>query len=983
MPVTQRPSSVEFRPPSKKTIILLIIFAIGFFLISSMKSIATLYTDSLLFRSLGQGTTFTKLLSARLFVPSVAFVAMTLLVAITIFIPTHFGKKNVLGKKYDEWIIPISRMYRSKTALFRNIIALLIGFIYASSTVGYYKEWILYRNSQSVGIKDPLFKKDVGFYLFDLPFIRLVLGWTFTGIVVLVIVAFCAHYINGSVRLERGARHVSTAAKVHLSILCALGGLVKAAQYYFDRFALVHSTRGAVDGATYTDVNAVLPGTRLLIFVAIIASVMFIVNVYRKGVVLPLVALGLWLIVSLIIGSIYPFVVQTFVVKPSRNTKEKPYTVRNIAATRAAYGLEDVESTDVDFKQGLTEKTAVQAKKVLKNALLWDEFSLEPWIQQQRGEQIYEFKYADRDRYEVDGSIVPAFIAARELVTSDQLPDKSWQSRHVTYSHGFGAAIANGSQVVSGNEPDYLVSDLPKSNQDVSAVSKDLELKNAKARLYFGEGMEEFVFVGSKKTEQTPTKDKIDIKELGGVKVNSTFKKAAFALRFSDYNIFIADTVTPKSKIVFTRDPAARIKDLAPFLDIDSNPYPVVTNGEVVWVVDAYTSSDQYPYSQYVETDNLYATNSLNKKVNYVRNSVKATVNGRTGEVRLYVVDAKDPLIKAYEKAFPSLFTDVSKAPEEIDKHFRYPEDLFNVQTEVYSDYHITEPTVLLKGSDRWQVAPSNLSDDSDVTVVSQTATTVAGGRADKTKSTGVPLAPLYQYIEHTSMKSPEFLLTRSFVPIRSSFKMDSFMSASSEQNNYGKLRLLTFNADADTSALSPTQMIGQINTDKELSQEITLLDQRGSQILSGPLQMVPVGDTVVYVQPIYVQGNSKDSRPVLTYVTLSVSGRTVCAPTIDQGIDALVSGTSICVPFTQNLIDTEKTPVAPETPEPPEEPTNDTKVPIDTNDLSALSDAQLLTRLASASNAYVKAKSPLDLGALQKAADEMAALVDELNNRS
>lgn len=980
MPVTQRPNSVEFRPPSKKTIIILISFAVAFFFLSSLKSIATFYTDSLLFSSLGQGSTFTKLLSARLFVPSVAFVVMTLLVAITIFIPTHFGKKNVLGKKYDEWIIPIARVYRSKSTILRNLIALLIGFVFAGTTVGYYKEWLLFNNSQTVGTKDPLFKKDIGFYLFELPFIRLVLSWAFSGIVVLVIVAFCAHYVNGSLRLERGVRHVSVAAKVHLSILCALGGLIKAAQYYFDRFALVHSTRGAVDGAAYTDVNAVLPGTRLLIFVAVIASILFIVNVYRKGVVLPLVAIALWLIVSLIIGSIYPFVIQTFVVKPSRNTKEKIYTARNIEATRAAYGLEDVESTNVDFKPGLTKETAIQAKAVLKDTLLWDEFSLEPWIQQQRGEQIYEFKFADRDRYKVDGSIIPAFISARELVSSDQLPDKSWQSRHVTYSHGFGAAIANGAQVVSGNEPDYLVADLPKSVKDESAVSKNLDLNTAKARLYFGEGMEDFVFVGSNKAEQTPTTDKIDIKDLGGVKVNNVARKAAFALRFSDYNILIADTVTSKSKIVYTRDPAERIKNIAPFLDIDSNPYPVVSNGEVVWLVDAYTSSDQYPYSQYVNTDNLYAANSLNKKVNYVRNSVKATVNGRTGEVKLYIVDKKDPLIKAYSQAFPDLFTDVAKAPKDIVDHFRYPEDLFNVQTEVYSDYHITDPTVLLKGSSRWQVAPSNLTDSTDVTSVSQVTTPVQGGRADKTKSTGVPLAPLYQYIAHSSMKQPEFMLTRSFVPIRSSFKMDSFLSASSDQGNYGKMRLLTFNADADTSALSPTQMIGQINTDKELSQEITLLDQRGSQVLSGPLQIVPVGNTVVYVQPIYVQGNSKDSRPVLTYVTLSVSGRTVCAPTIDQGIDALVNGTSICVPFTQDLVDTAK---PADTPATTDTKKNDEKVPTDSSDLGALTDAQLISRLSSASDAYVKAKNPLDLGALQKAADEMVALVDEINSRN
>jgi len=981
MPVTRVPNQVEFKPPSKKTIGILIALAIAFFFVSSLRSISTFYTDLLLFRSLNQGSTFNTLLNARFFVPIVAFVSMTICVAVTIFIATRFGKKNAIATSVDEWVIPFARFARSKANIVRNIFAIFIGLLFAGTTVGFEKEWILYRNSQTVDVQDPLFKKDIGFYLFELPFIRLVISWLFAAMVILVLVTFLFHYLNGSIRFERVKRHVSVAAKIHLSILCALAGLIKAAQYYFDRFALVTSTRGAVDGATYTDVNAVLPATRFLVFVAIIASILLLVNVYRRGVVLPLVAISLWLIVSIVVGSIYPLVIQNFVVKPSRNTKETPFTKRNIEATQTAFDLNDVEETPVSFKQVLNEDTAVKAKEVLANSLLWDDTSLEPWFQQRRGEQIYEFRNADRDRYEVDGKVVPAFVAARELIAPDQLPDTSWQSLHATFTHGFGAAIADGSQVIRENEPKYLVSDLPGDEQTQTA--KNVDLQTARARLYFGEGFEEFVFVGSNRAEQTPTKDEIDVDELGGVKVDNAFKKAAFALRFSDYNILIADTVTSKSKIVFERDPAARVKKIAPFLDIDSNPYPVVSKGEVFWVVDAYTSSDQYPYSQFVETNNLLPDNSLNKKVNYVRNSVKAVVSGLTGEVKLYVIDNKDPIIKAYRKAFPKLFTDGSKAPKEIVSHYRYPEDLFNVQTEVYADYHVTNPTELLKGSQRWQVAPSNLTDTSEITEISAITTAPTGGRADRSRSSGVPLPPLYQYVSHTAMEQPEFLLTRSYVPIRSSFQMDSFLSASSDGENYGKMRLVSFDAEADASALSPTQAIGQINTDKEFSQEITLLDQRGSEVLSGPLQIVPVADTVVYVQPIYVRGQSRDSLPVLTYVTVSVSGRTVCAPTINQAIDALVSNTSLCVPFTQNVVDTSDSTEEETPPEQNPEPIPSEPVPDDSSDLTKLTEEQLLSRLSAASDGFQKAKDPLDLGALQKNADEMAALVDELIRRS
>jgi uncharacterized membrane protein (UPF0182 family) len=985
MPTPQRPQSVEFKPPSKKAIIILISLVVLFFVGSSIRSIATFYTDSLLFSSVNQSNTFSVLIRSQLFVPIVAFVIMTFATALMIFLAFHYGKKNSFIQHFDEWVVPLAQAIRKKPGLVRSLAALFVGGLFAASTAGFYKEWILFSNSQTVGTKDPQFKKDIGFYLFELPFIRLLAGWVFGGIVVLLIVSAIAHYLNGGIALEKSRRHISTSAKIHLSILCALAGFAKAVQYYFDRFAYVHSTRGAVDGATYTDINASLPANRFLIFVAIIASILFLVNVYRKGIVLPLVAIALWMIVVLIVGTLYPLIVQNFVVKPSRNTKEKPYAERNIKATRAAYGLDTVEKTDVDFQQGITDDNIAEVKAALKSPLLWDEFSLAPWIQQKRGEQIYEFTVADRDRYKVGDEVIPAFVAAREIIAPDQLPDKSWPSRHATYSHGFGAAIASSDRVIDGNEPDYLVSDLP--NNDTENSVEALSLNTNKARLYFGEGLEQFVFVGSNKAEQTPLDDDISLDDLGGVQVSNSVRKAAFALRFWDYNILIADTVTDKSKIIYERDPATRVKKIAPFLDIDSNPYPVVSDGEVIWVVDAYTSSDQYPYAQYLDTENLNAGNSLSKRINYARNAVKATVNGRTGDVELYIVDDKDPIIKAYDEAFPKLFKDVKDAPKEIVEHFRYPEDLFNVQTEIYSDYHVTDPLVLLEGSSRLQVAPSTLEDITTTNTLIP-STTVQGGRADRTQSTGIPLPPLYQYLAHTDMESPEFLLTRGFVPIRSSFKMESFLSVSSDGENYGKMRVLNFRADADSSALSPTQMQGQINADKEFSQERTLLGQRGSQVIYGSLQMIPVADTVVYVQPIYVQGESRDARPILTFVTVSVSGRTVCAPTIDQAIDALRAGTTLCVPFTENVFPT--TGVAPVTDEevvdePDSDPTSSTTTttaPRGVSDLASLSEAELIDALARASVDYEGAKSPLDLGALQDAADRMVKIVDELNSR-
>ncbi len=978
------PKQAEFKPPSKKTIGILVALVVLFLIGSSLRSIATFYTDWLLFKTLNQSDTFTSLITSQIFVPLIVLIIMLVSIYAMIAIAIKTGQKNSFLKDFDEWVVPVSQAFRKRPRPFHIVSTVLISLFFASSTFGFYQEWILFTNAKTFGVRDPLFNKDIGFFVFELPFLRLLSGWIFGAFVLLLIVSAVAHYINGSIALEKTRRHISTAAKIHLSVLCALAGLAKAAQYYFERFALVHSTRGAVDGAAYTDVMARLPANRFLIFVAIIASVLFLVNVYRKGIVLPLVAIALWMIVVLVVATIYPLIIQNFSVNPSRNTKERPYAERNIEATRAAYALNDVENEEIDFEQGITEENADEVKAALKDPLLWTEASFGPWVQQKRGEQTFAFTTADRDRYQVGDRTLPVFVAAREVVPPSQLPDRSWPSRHAVYTHGFGAAIASASQVITGNEPDYLVSELPTEGRENALES--LRLNTNKARNYFGEGLEEYVFVGSAQEENTPLEEPLDVDELNGVGVGDFFKQAAFSLRFWDYNILITNVIKDDSQILYVRDPRERVKKLAPFLDVDSNPYPVVTNGEVIWVVDAYTSSDQYPYSQYLDTQRLSAGNSLRKNLNYVRNSVKATVSARTGEVNLYIVDDKDPIIKAYDSAFPDLFKAGDEAPEEIVKHYRYPEDIFDVQTFIYGDYHVTDPRVLLEGSARLQVAPSMF--DQPISANTLVPAPVQGGRAERTTQTGVPLPTLYQYVAHSQMEKPEFLLTRSFVPISTTFRMDSFLSVSSDGENYGKKRVLNFKIDGDTSALSPTMMQSQIDAENEFARQKTLLDQQGAEVLLGNLQIIPVANTVVYVQPVYVKGSSEDARPVLTFVTVSVSGRTVCAPTIDQAVDALLAERSLCVPFTQNVFPT--TGVIPDsTPDPDQPVIPDDQTPATTTTtttpstgLDGVAEQELVQRLNQAAQRYEEAKRNVDLGAMQRAAEEMVALVNELNSR-
>lgn len=981
-------TTTNFKPPSKKTIVIFAIIAFLFLFGSSFKSIASFFVEKMLFNSLGQSSTFNSLLSAKYFIPIVAFVLMTLASVLIIYFTTRSANKAKGLTQTDEFMVVPSTIYRSKPILFRNIISIVLAAFFASSTYGYYKEWILFRNGSNTGVKDATFKKDIGFYLFKLPFIQVSLTWLFTAMLVLILVSVFTLLLTGGLRLEAAKRHISTYGRILLSVLLFLTTLVKAAQYYFEKYSLVNSTRGAVDGATYTDMNAQVPALRLMTFVAIIAALLFLVNVFRKGIVLPLVALGLWLAIGLVVGTIYPAVIQRFVVTPSRNTKEKVYAKRNIDATKAAFNLDNIEATNIDFQQSISPEEAQTVKDALANVSLFDESSVSPYVQQKRGQQYYEFgdsqvNPADRDRYTIDGKVVPTLTAARELVDASALPDKSWQSVHSIYTHGFGAVSLDSASILSDSTPNYLVADLPNAKVDkkadpaadetvVKPATNNLALDTSKARVYFGEGLTDFAFVGSEK-EQSPTDDKFDTSQSTGIKLDSFLKKAVFALNYTDYNIMISDVVNDKTKIIYTRNPAERVKTIAPFLDIDSDPYPVVTNNEIVWVVDAYTTSSFYPNSQYLDQDNLNLYSSLNKKINYVRNSVKATVNARTGAVKLYVIDDKDPIVKAYEKALPKLFKPSKDIPEDISSHFRYPTDIFDVQSQVLADYHVSDETTLLKSSNRWQTAPEVAGSGSTTSI-----TTVAekGGRADKSKSVGNPLPALYQYISHTSMDKPEFLLTRSFTPIGTTFKMESYLSASSDAGSYGKLRLLNFNADGDTSALTPTQIVGQINSDDAFSRNKTLLGQQGSSIVPGVLQIIPVGNTVVYVQAQFVKGDSSDSRPVLTYVTVSIANKTVCAPTINEAIDQLLNGTDACVPFASAVVPSNITNNS-------DTPTETVDTPTNSSDITKLTDKELVNALAKARADYDKAQNPLDLGALQKASDEMAKYIDELARRN
>ncbi|HYD09152.1 MAG TPA: UPF0182 family protein, partial [Acidimicrobiales bacterium] len=649
-----------------------------FVLLTSLRGIAGFYTDYLWFDSLGFRSVLTGVLGAKVSLAAIFSAAFFVLLWLNLTIADRLAPRLRPAGPEEEVLERYRELIGGRTALVRVVIAAVFGLIAGTPMSRLWNEWLLFTNSQDFGVDDPQFGVDAGFFVFRLPFLTSVVDWLFASLTIILLVTAVAHYVNGGIRVQGIAQRVTPQVKAHLSVLLGLLAAVKAADYWFNRFELTVSTRGTVDGALYTDVNAQLPALNLLLFISAVALVLFIVNIWRRGWVLPIVAVGLWAFVAIVVGTIYPAVIQRIQVQPSESSKEKPYIERNIEATRFALGLTDVDARDFAADETLTAGDLTSNADTVRNIRLWDPETISRAYQRlQEVRRNYRIVDVDIDRYEIDGETRQVLVAARELDSAD-LPQGSWEARHLSYTSGHGLVAAPSNAKDSNGRPVFIAQDVPHS-ADVPA----LELEQPS--IYIGEGLSDYVMVN---TEE----DEIDFQDedrtvytsydgADGIGVGSPLRRAAFALRFADWNAFISGNVTSGSKILIVRDVRERIETLAPFLSLDADPYVVNIDGRIKYVVDAYTTTGSFPYAQRVQNGDLDDASGLRHGFNYVRNSVKAVVDAYDGNVELYVTDDEDPLIRAYRGAFPELFSDAEDIPEELVAHFRYPEDLFRVQT--------------------------------------------------------------------------------------------------------------------------------------------------------------------------------------------------------------------------------------------------------------------------------------------------------------
>jgi uncharacterized membrane protein (UPF0182 family) len=889
----ERRRTYRFRAFAVGAVVLLLV------VLFSLRGLASFYTDYLWFDSLGQGGTWSRLLSARI-VPALVFtIAFFVIVLGNLLVADRLkpqyratGPEDELLARYNQVTAPYHRRILVGVGVFFALIA-------GVGVSAQWRQWILFTHRVDFGVKDPQFHKDIGFYVFQLPFLQFIAQWLFAWLVIVLILTAVEHYANGGIRFQSPFQRVTPQVKAHLSVILAVMALVKTAQYYLGRYELDFSSRGVVNGASYTDVKAQLPALNLLIFISVVAAALFLWNIRRRGWVLPIIAVGLWGFVSLVVGAIYPALIQQFKVGPNEYQAESKYISRNINATRSAFRLDQVKTQSFDFKSFNDVDQAAEVVNAnlptIDNARLWDpNVTLDTYGTLQALQTYYKVSDVDVDRYVVDNQVRQVLVSARGL-NSDQLPSQSFVNRHIVYTHGYGLISSLANAATPDGSPQFLLRDVPINSNGIS-----LDAGHA-AQIYFGEGLDSYVLVHAKSKEfnyQTGgSKDNVTRYEgKDGIKLSNVFRKAAFALRFGDFNTLISGQVTSDTKILMERDIMARVRKLAPFLSYDADPYPVTLGDRTVFVIDAYTTTNRYPYAQ-----STSGTGGLSKRFNYVRNSVKVTVDAYDGTVRFYVVDAHDPLVRAYRKAFPDLFRDGKTMPANLRAHLRYPEDLFRVQASIYGRYHVTQSRRFYDGSAKWLVSPDPGSGAVTDTGVVDTQASSSARPNQGANSTGRRIDPYYLYIRLPGDNRESFVIVEPFVPVssgNSQTRLVSFLTAKSDPGEYGTMQ--SFTMPQGSTVLGPVQVSNEINRTTAISQQITLLNKEGSEVIEGSLQLIPVGSSIIYVRPIYVRGRGQGGYPKFQFVAVFTQDKTaVLASTVNDALQQLFGAASAPAPST------------------------------------------------------------------------------------
>ena len=833
------------------------------------RAIASFYVRALWHDALGRSDVFWGQIWARV----TLFVMFLLIFLVIAFVNLWFADRAApteFPANVHPYVERFHEVFGHRLRLLRYGTASVLALMLALPAASRWQEWLLFRNSKSFPDSDPQFGVNVGFYVFELPFLTFAIDWLFAALVIVLILTIAAHLLNGGVLFTSATPTVRSSTKVHIAVLLAILAAVRAGDYWLSRYELTNDTRGFVQGATYTVVNAQIPALMLLVLIALTTSVLFLSTIRFDRWRLPIIASGLWLVVLIGGAVIYPAVVQSLVVQPNQEERESVYIARNVEATRAAMGIADVETVPIEFER-LTATDVESDLEPIRNVRLLNPTQMLPRFSFDRGEVAgLKIDDLDVDRYELDGDMEQVLITARELDLNN-IPNKSWQGEHLVSTRGCGLVLASASQVTEADRPDYRTPELERP------------------QLYFSPSIGGYAIVGTEVSE-TPCGDGGAYDGDAGVEMSSILRRGVFALAFLDYNILGSGAIESDSQILWNRSVEDRLETLAPFLDYDGDPYPVAVDGEVKWVVDAYTSTTRYPYAQRIGDVQLSRRTGLSSSDNYVRNSVKAVVDAYTGGVTFYAIDDEDPILRAWSSAFPDLFTPGDEMPDELRSHLRYPEDLFRVQTDLYSKYQIA-PEDFFQRIGAWSVAqaPSVDRRDTTTTAIASDPTDVQTEFA--TESDAERFIPYYTLFRDEASGEEEFVILRPFVPFSTDDRrteLQAYMTASSDPDTYGEMT--TYVVEQEPLPAGPLRVADQAESDSDISPELSLLanDETGTQVKFGDMQPIPVADGLVYVRPVYVVSSDVTE---FRLVIVSHNDRSVMEETLDAALTRLFPG--------------------------------------------------------------------------------------------
>jgi uncharacterized protein len=856
--------------------------------------ISTFYTDALWYDSIGFSVVFWRLMTTQIGLGVIAGLVMALLLGSNLLLARRLAPLYRIPSQGEQTIERYRQMIEGAARPLLIGVAALFGLLSGAAMLQQWEPFLLWANAAPFGINDPQFGRDLGYFVFRLPFLELMNSWLFTTLVLTIVLTTLAHYVFGGIRPQSPGQKITPYANVHLSVLLALLVAVRAWGFWLDRYLLSYSERGGVTGLSYTDVHAQLRAYQLLAVIAAVCVVLFCVNIRVRGWLLPLSGVVILLVAAVLLAGIYPAVIQRLQVAPQQLRREEQYIARNLRLTRLAYGIDgDHVSYEPFTAAGELSATEVVANaKTLESIRLWDPTTLETVYDQiQTFRPFYDFHDVDTDRYPIDGEPRQVMVSVRELDPTDLPPQaRTWQNQALTFTHGYGYVTSAVSTAAPNGQPDFVVRDMPLDG--VTALKID------NPRVYFGEVGAQYSVVGTAQEEfDYPVGDRdatsrYDGKD--GVPLSSLLRRVAFAFRFGEPNIVLSNLIDSDSRILLRRDVKERLRLVAPFLEADDDPYPVAADGRIHWIVDAYTTTDMVPYSQRVDLGRLTASAQrvlvrqpqpngqialvpemrlvpgIRGRANYIRNSVKAVVDAYDGTVSLYVTDPADPLIRTWDRIFPGILQPVGQASEELRAHFRYPEDMFMVQAAMLRAYHIQDSAPFFRGDDVWAIPQ-------DPAFADQARTQ---GSLDRQH--GLP--PTYQLLRLPGEQQEQFTLVLPFTPADRQ-NLSAYLAARVDANGSGRLRVLEM--PSSQTVFGPEQVYARIQQNAAVSQQITLWNQAGSKVITGNLIVVPVADSLLYAQPLFLQAEGSPI-PELRRVVLVLGERVVMGDSLDDAFELL-----------------------------------------------------------------------------------------------